>query len=400
MKRLLIFLLITLPFLGFSQQTNFIPGTWEAIVAKAKAENKPIFVDCYFEGCMPCKQMDLTVYTNKSVAEFLNEKFISYKIDVFKEADGKMFCKKYGLRGFPSFLFIAPNGKLIDQSSGFIGANRFANYLNEVNTSFKAEKFLAYSIRMDESYPMFYSETIEKRTRKTTPEEINAFFDAQKNLFTEQVFNVLTYFGTPQNYIDWHLTNAVKLSKLFGRMPVRNQLLSIVSKKAKVFAAEKNTDGYEKLLLQIKPLFIDGEWLRFEKIFNEEYFKDSKDVVWYMNTVEQSSSYDWADKTKVIADVLPLIKENSGQLNQLKAWFNGKLSTNVPQCDFYNAAVIELYLQNYDAATVLVNKMKEGEKSYLLKTDDMLALQQAIDQKTPETFKPTKAYNVKPLLMD
>lgn len=71
MKKFLFTLFTFLPFLSLAQGTNFISGDWDSILKKAKAENKIIFVDCYFEGCMPCKQMDLKVYPDKNVGDAL-----------------------------------------------------------------------------------------------------------------------------------------------------------------------------------------------------------------------------------------------------------------------------------------------------------------------------------------
>ena len=41
---------------------EFFHGTWAEGVAKAKAENKKIFVDFFTEWCGPCLNMALTVF--------------------------------------------------------------------------------------------------------------------------------------------------------------------------------------------------------------------------------------------------------------------------------------------------------------------------------------------------
>jgi thiol-disulfide isomerase/thioredoxin len=56
--------------------------TWQQVKAKAKKENKYIFVDCYATWCKPCKEMDVKVYTVDSVGEFLNKEFISVKVQM------------------------------------------------------------------------------------------------------------------------------------------------------------------------------------------------------------------------------------------------------------------------------------------------------------------------------
>ncbi len=44
---------------------------WQQVLAKAKAENKYIFVDCYATWCIPCKKMDTDVYSSQKVGDFL-----------------------------------------------------------------------------------------------------------------------------------------------------------------------------------------------------------------------------------------------------------------------------------------------------------------------------------------
>ena len=45
-----------------AQPLKFEKSNWEAVKAKAKAENKPIFVDTYASWCEPCKWMDKHVF--------------------------------------------------------------------------------------------------------------------------------------------------------------------------------------------------------------------------------------------------------------------------------------------------------------------------------------------------
>ncbi|MDQ2721558.1 MAG: thioredoxin domain-containing protein [Bacteroidota bacterium] len=47
--------------------------TWSQVLAKAKTENKYIFVDCYTTWCGPCKQMDATVFPVEDVGNFFNK---------------------------------------------------------------------------------------------------------------------------------------------------------------------------------------------------------------------------------------------------------------------------------------------------------------------------------------
>ena len=93
--------------LGFSQGIKFEEGTWAEVVAKAKAENKPIFLDLYATWCGPCKVMAKDVFTDKSVGDKYNASFISYKIDAEK-GEGITLAKKYNLKAYPTVIFVNP----------------------------------------------------------------------------------------------------------------------------------------------------------------------------------------------------------------------------------------------------------------------------------------------------
>src|SRR5262249_586043 len=56
--------------------------SWKEVLAKAKAEHRSIFVDCYATWCGPCKAMDKDVYPNLRVGGSLNGRFIAVKMQM------------------------------------------------------------------------------------------------------------------------------------------------------------------------------------------------------------------------------------------------------------------------------------------------------------------------------
>ena len=80
---------------------NFLHGTtWAEAVAKAKAENKLIFIDFYTQWCGPCMNMAQTVFSLPTVGYYYNQTFINLKIDA-EEGEGITLAKKYGVRSYP-----------------------------------------------------------------------------------------------------------------------------------------------------------------------------------------------------------------------------------------------------------------------------------------------------------
>lgn len=110
-KRVLIIGLILGEVFAISAQTtgiNFFHGTWAETVAKAKVENKLIFIDFYTQWCGPCLNMAETVFVLPTVGDFYNSNFINAKIDA-ENGEGVNLSKKYQVRSFPTYMFVDPN---------------------------------------------------------------------------------------------------------------------------------------------------------------------------------------------------------------------------------------------------------------------------------------------------
>ena len=64
-----------------AQGVKFETGAWSEMLAKAKAENKLVFVDVYTKWCGPCKHVSETVFPQEKLGEYYNAHFINFKID-------------------------------------------------------------------------------------------------------------------------------------------------------------------------------------------------------------------------------------------------------------------------------------------------------------------------------
>jgi thiol-disulfide isomerase/thioredoxin len=92
-------------------------GTFAEILAKAKAENKLVFIDAYTTWCGPCKWMAKNMFTNDTIADYFNSNFINAKIDMEK-GEGLDIAKKYDVRCYPNLLFVDGDGNLVHRSAG------------------------------------------------------------------------------------------------------------------------------------------------------------------------------------------------------------------------------------------------------------------------------------------
>lgn len=118
MKYISLFILFL--FIGISGQAqgiDFFHGDWEEALAKAKKEDKLIFVDAYTTWCGPCKRMSKNVFTVPAVGDFYNKNFVNMKIDMEKPA-GQAFQRKYPVSAFPTLYFIDGDGEVAHVTKG------------------------------------------------------------------------------------------------------------------------------------------------------------------------------------------------------------------------------------------------------------------------------------------
>lgn len=81
---------------------------WKKVVKKAKKEKKLIFVDCYTSWCGPCKMLATNVFTQDAVADYFNTHFVNAKYDMEKDTDGVLLKTQFGVKAFPTLVFVDP----------------------------------------------------------------------------------------------------------------------------------------------------------------------------------------------------------------------------------------------------------------------------------------------------
>ena len=112
MRKLIVVFVLMFGLKNNYAQIKFEHDSLNQILAKASAENKLVFIDCYTTWCGPCKYMAKYVFTNDTVAKYFNEHFINAKIDMEK-GEGISLGRKFNVQAFPSWLFLNGKGELI-----------------------------------------------------------------------------------------------------------------------------------------------------------------------------------------------------------------------------------------------------------------------------------------------
>lgn len=108
---------------GDHGKLNWFDGTYEEALKSAKESKKLIFLDFWTDWCGYCKKMDAEAFSADSVVTEMND-LICVSIDAESEA-GSALKEKFGVRGFPTLLFLNADGTARDVIGGYMPTDSF-----------------------------------------------------------------------------------------------------------------------------------------------------------------------------------------------------------------------------------------------------------------------------------
>lgn len=295
MQKISFFFLIFAIQLGFSQQSiKFEDSDFATLLNKAKTEKKLIFLDAYASWCGPCKLMERNVFTDTNVADYYNKNFINAHFDMEK-GEGPSLAAKYGIRSYPTLLFLNGEGEIVGKELGYIKTEEFLalgkknNKPELVNTNLKDEflkgkldqQALLNFINLYASKdPILAKQASEKyfankKDKAFTGEEINALLnftqsvdDTNYKIFTSNKAAIVELL-TEKNYTQFD--NYLKLMKLVasatddktktiddakvlkegeGLLPKDDLVKSLNIYKLNYYISHDNYPAYEKTALE------------------------------------------------------------------------------------------------------------------------------------------------------
>lgn len=154
MKKLAIFSSLFIGALALAQGIKFEDSNFSAILAKAKKENKLVFVDAYASWCGPCKLMVKNIFPLQTVGDFYNSHFINAKIDMEK-GEGIGLAKKYNVKAFPTYLFINGDGEEVHRTLGYVEEKDFIQFAKDAEDPTKRLTALKQKFENGEKDPEF-----------------------------------------------------------------------------------------------------------------------------------------------------------------------------------------------------------------------------------------------------
>lgn len=220
---LILMLALIIPISARGQGLAFFEGTWAQTVQEAKKENKLIFIDFYTEWCGPCLHMAETVFTLPDVGYFYNTHFINAKIDAEK-GEGIALAQKYGVKAFPSYLFIDPaTEEAMHKSSSRQSGEQFIYTGQSAMTPRLRSFFLTENYEQGNQNTDFLIDFIQYQSSIYNREMVREAFDKLvangEKLSDPKIWNIfaekLTGYDNP--YIQYISDNYAAFYDLFGK---------------------------------------------------------------------------------------------------------------------------------------------------------------------------------------
>lgn len=111
-------------------------------LAEAKRADKPLLVDVYTDWCGWCKRMDKTTYGNPEVRDYVARSFVTARVNaeddrrrasyLGESRTYRQFADGFRISGYPTTVFLTPDGQLISVLPGYVKPATFLTVLRYV----------------------------------------------------------------------------------------------------------------------------------------------------------------------------------------------------------------------------------------------------------------------------
>lgn len=349
------FLLIFFVQISIAQNgIKFETGNWEQILAKAKGENKLIFLDAYAEWCGPCKWMVKNTFNDDAVAEFYNSNFVNAKIDMEK-GEGIELAEKYIVRAYPSLLYISPDGTLAHRTCGAAAPEAFIRMGKEAldsdsNMSSLNKRYEAGE--RDAGFINNYAFALQNACLPADKIVVEYLSNLpQEELKSEANWKIIKNFlqdydSEPFQYV---LKNKEEFAELYSKKEVEEKVFSVYRSGLFAYEAKNDLKGLEILKEKIRQsgnpdaekIIMDAELRSFER---------KKQWDQYAKVAEQyAEKYAWADPEELNSIAWKFYEEINDKEKLQKAIKWAERS-------------IELEEQYYNTDTLAALHFKSGNK--------------------------------------
>ena len=363
---------------------HFETSSFVEIKAKAKKENKLIFIDAYTIWCGPCKWMAKNIFTNDTVADYFNSKFINSQIDMEK-GEGVEIAKLYEVYCYPNLLFIDGDGNLIHRNGGSLDVKRFIQFAeNAQNPEKRFSKYKnEYETKKTDSKFLYEYLYIISRTCLPYKDIVIDYFKTQKDeeLASRANWNIIRDFTS--NY------KSREFNYLLNNVDIYSKLYTIDSVNTKIKNVLVNS-GYGILN---NPEFKDEDYKSYKNEILKFNISNKDEVLFRLDITYYSKKEDWKNYFELAVEKGDKYYHNIGEFNNV-SWDIYEHSDDITTLQ-KAASWMKKALENkegqlwytYDTYASLLFKLKKKPEA---KTAAIKAIELAkVSGASEEEYKPT-----------
>jgi len=181
--------------------------SWSAVRAKAKAENKYLFVDCFTTWCGPCRFMTTQIFPQAAAGDYFNDKFVSVAVQLDTSAkdvpdvkrwyaDAHNIAKDYHVNAYPTYLIFAPDGHIVHRMLG--STRTVADFLKNTAEGFDTTKQYYTQLaeydhgRRDTAFLRKLSrQSIDLYDQQRSPAIVHDYLKTQKDFYNRGTLDLL-----------------------------------------------------------------------------------------------------------------------------------------------------------------------------------------------------------------
>jgi len=170
-------------------KVKFHQGDWNLALNKAKSEKKLFYVDFDASYCASCRNMDQTTYQDQTLATFIDQNVVAYRLDV-QSVEGIMWSQKYEIEALPTMLIFNAEGKLVKKLVGYKSAKDLVAAFKDAQNPKPVNQAIVKTINQSEEKPVAQTVKLENKAtvdQSSTRTNVNPSSAAKINGYTVQL---------------------------------------------------------------------------------------------------------------------------------------------------------------------------------------------------------------------
>jgi len=298
----------------------------KAAQKKASDQMLMLFVDVYATWCGPCKMMDSEVYTDPSVADFMNTHYVSVRLD--GESDfGRNYVMEQKLEGYPTMFIFSDEGERVSKIVGYTPPRELIGTLGSVSEGFQKVKNYRAGYQKGTLDPQGFAEFIkvvrdmgnQEEAERLASEYVEQMMESKSKPSDNDIRVVAYYMDLDDTWWDGFSSDPEGLRRVLGEeymlamemiynntlvKAVDNQRIDLISKMARELTplVEEETSAWDlRSLPFIQYYYYSNLTDELISYVDQRFASDRKgDHRWLFSAASQITDMDQQYRTEVL----------------------------------------------------------------------------------------------------